>query len=275
MKKWQLGWQLMTQVQKTVFIALIVCAVLSLALPETPYLLRMAGLGAIGAWLVVRPRRGRPSLRPGITAHPPPSRAPGGMGGIMASQTSAPRAPRAPRVLTEEERERSLHSSAGAQGLRLVEGKLDRAGALAQMRKTVDGFPHTRYEAALDAALASIEVAQVDVRVRRAKMIGEARKMDPLNAVFALYYFNSRRSRHPQEAGLGSINLDEALGDLYAHEQIEAAKARCSDLIEEGWSCAYYPDDNGRQVQQLREHHPGFTDAHLHRAADWGYFNNR
>ncbi|MGX5359699.1 hypothetical protein [Kocuria sp. KH4] len=73
----------------------------------------------------------------------------------------------------------------------------------------------------------------------------------------------------------GSISLIEALGDLYTPEQIEAAKARSSALIEEGWTCAYSPDDDGRQIRQLREHHPDFTDVHLHQAADWGFFLNR
>lgn len=157
----------------------------------------------------------------------------------------------------------------------MVEGKQDRAETLTRMRETIGGFPHERYEAELDAALARIEEAQVKARARRQQRITEARQLDLLNAVFALYYFNSRHSRHPAEAGLGSIGLYEALGDLYTREQIDEAKKRSGALIEEGWSCAYYPDDNGRQVQQLREHHPGFIDAHLHQAADWDYFNNR
>lgn len=189
--------------------------------------------------------------------------------------TSPPRHKPTPRVLTEEERESSLHSSAHFQGLRLVAGKQDRAETLAQMQKTIGGFPPERYETELDIALARIQEAQVKVRARRAEFVAEARAMDLLNAVFSIYYFNSRHASHPQEAGLGSISLVEALGDLYSPEQIESAKARSSALIEEGWSCAYYPDDNGRQVQQLREHHPGFTDTHLHKAADWGYFMNR
>lgn len=45
MKKWKLGWRLMTPVQKTVFVMLVVCAASALLLPETPYLIRMAGLG--------------------------------------------------------------------------------------------------------------------------------------------------------------------------------------------------------------------------------------
>jgi hypothetical protein len=157
----------------------------------------------------------------------------------------------------------------------MVAGKQDRAETLAQMRETIGGFPPERYEAELDAALAQIEKEQVKVRAKRDEFVAEARKMDALNAVFAIYYFNSRYASHPPEAGLGSLTLHEVLGDLYAHEQIEAAKTRSSALIEEGWTCPYYPDDNGRQVQQLREHHPGFTDAHLHKAADWGYFMNR
>lgn len=189
--------------------------------------------------------------------------------------TPPPRHTPTPRVLTEQERQSSLHASAHFQGLRLVAGKQNRAESLTQIQKTIGGFPPERYEAELDDALAGIEKEQVKVRARRAEFVAEARAMDPLNAVFSIYYFNSRHSTHPQEAGLGSIKLDEALGDLYTHEQIEAAKDRSSALIEEGWTCAYYPDDNGRQVQQLREHHPGFTDTHLHKAADWGYFMNR
>ena len=189
--------------------------------------------------------------------------------------TPPPRHTPTPRVLTEEERERSLHSAAGFQGVRMVAGKQDRAETLARMRETIGGFPPERYEAELDAALPRIHEAQLKARARRAEFVAEARSMDALNAVFSIYYFNSRHSTHPQEAGLGSIKLYEALGDLYTEEQIEAAKARSSALIEDGWTCAYYPDDNGRQVQQLREHHPGFTDAHLNKAADWGYFMNR
>ena len=190
-------------------------------------------------------------------------------------QWPLPRHKPTPKVLTEEQRESSLHAAAGFQGLRMVAGKQDRAETLAQMRQTIGGFPPERYEAELDAALAGIEHEQAKARARRAEFVAEARAMDPLNAVFSIYYFNSRHATHPQEAGLGSIKLYEALGDLYTEEQIEAAKARSSALIEEGWTCAYYPDDNGRQVDQLREHHPGFTDAHLYKAADWGYFMNR
>lgn len=257
MKKWKLGWRLMTPVQKTVFVMLVVCAASALLLPETPYLIRMAGLGAIGAWLVVRPRRGRLPHRPKSAMTDPSRRKP------------------VPRVLAEEEREPRLRSAASAGGLRLVEGRTDRAGALEQMRETVGGFPPERYGAELDAALARIEAARVDVRARRVKRIAEARRLDPLNAVFALYYFNSRHAEHPAEAGLGSIDLYEALGDLYPREQIDEARERSGALIREGWSCAYHPDDNGRQFQQLREHHPGFIDAHLHEAAGWGHLFNR
>lgn len=155
-----------------------------------------------------------------------------------ADTANAPRRRPTPPVLTEEQRETSLHSSAGFQGLRMVEGKQDRAETLTRMRETIGGFPHERYEAELDAALARIEEAQVKARARRQQRITEARQLDLLNAVFALYYFNSRHSRHPAEAGLGSIGLYEALGDLYTREQIDEAKKRSGALIEEGWSCA-------------------------------------
>lgn len=233
---WKLGWKLMSPVQKTVFIMLIVCVVCALVLPEVPYLIRVAGLGAVGAWLVVRPRRRR---RP---------RPPQPLKDAM-KQWPLPHHTPTPRVLTEEERERSLHSAAGFQGVQMVAGKQDRAETLAQMRKTIAGFPPERYEAELEAALPRIHEAQEKARVRRAKFVAEAREMDSLNAVFSIYYFNSRYASHPQEVGLGTISLTEALGDLYSHEQIEETKARCSALIEEGWSCAYYTDDNGRQVQ--------------------------
>ncbi len=204
-----------------------------------------------------RARRRHSPPAPGVPTAPPPRRTP------------------TPRVLTEEERGRSLRSSAHFQGLRLVAGKQDRAETLAQMRRTIEAFSAERYEAELDAALAGIEQAQVRVRARRAEFVAEARAMDTLNAVFSICYFNSRHAGHPEHAGLGPIPLHEALEDLWTIEQIEAAKARSSALIEEGWTCAYSPDDDGRQIRQLREHHPGFTDAHLHQAADWGFFLNR
>jgi hypothetical protein len=188
---------------------------------------------------------------------------------------TSPRRQPTPRVLTQEQRERSLQAAANFQGLRMVAGNQDRVETLAQMRKTVDGSPLERYEAELDAALTGIAQAQVKARARREEFVAAARSMDVLNAVFAIYNFNSRRANHPEYAGLGPISLVEALGDLYTPAQIEAAKARSSALIEEGWTCAYSPNDDGRQFQQLREHHPGFTDAHLLQAADWGYFMNR
>ncbi|KUG52958.1 hypothetical protein AVL61_12090 [Kocuria rosea subsp. polaris] len=194
---------------------------------------------------------------------------------LRLSTTPRPRRTPSPRVLTEEQRESSLYAAAWFNGTRMAEGKTDRAGALKHMRETIGGFPPERYETQLDAALSGIEEAKARVAARRAKDIAEARQLDALNAVFELHYFNCRFSGHIGEYGLGPINLSEALGDLFDCEQIDEAVTRSDALIEEGWSCAYYPDDNGRQVQQLREHHPGYTDAHLHQAADWGYFMNR
>jgi hypothetical protein len=253
------AWRSLEPRQRGLLIGLLVGAFLWMFTDTLSWIAAGVGLGSGAGWLLGRrrTRRRHSPPAPGVPTAPPPRRIP------------------TPRVLTEEERESSLHAAAHFQGLRLVAGKQDRAETLAQMRRTIEAFSAERYEAELDAALAGIEQEQVTARARRAGFVTETRAMDALNAVFSIYYFNSRHAGHPEHAGLGPIPLHEALGDLYTPEQIEAAKARSSALIEEGWTCAYSPADDGRQFRQLREHHPGFTDAHLHQAADWGFFLNR
>ncbi|MFI7484121.1 hypothetical protein ACH9EU_17110 [Kocuria sp. M1R5S2] len=179
------------------------------------------------------------------------------------------------REETPEHRESRLRSAAMHNGGRMVEGRQLRGAALERMRGTVPGFPPERYEAELDNALARIDERRVEVLARRAQHVAEARELDMLNAVFALHYFNQRFSGHVGEYGLGRIDLVDALGDLYSREQINEAVTRADALIDDGQRCAYFSDDDGRQIRWLRQNHPGFVEAHLHRAADWGYMLNR
>jgi len=184
---------------------------------------------------------------------------------------SIPRHTPTPRVLTEEEREFNLRSSAWYNGGRMHEGKTDRAGALEQMRKTIGDFPPERYETELDTALAGIEETKIRVAARRAKDVAEARQLDLLNAVFALHYFNRRFSGHVGEYGLGPIDLYEALSDLHPREQIDEAVQRSDALIEEGIRMGVGSWDHEPNMAHLRAAHPGFSDRALSKALDWGH----
>jgi hypothetical protein len=245
---------MMTSLQQTVFVMLVACAVLVLVLPDVPSLIRVAGLGAVGAWLVVRPRRDA-----NLRSH------------AMNNQSRTRRGA-APKVLTAEERERSIRSAGWYDGSRMAEGKTDRAGALEHMRDTVPGFPTERYEAELNEALDRIEEAKVGVRARRSRHVAEARELDLLNGVFALHYFNRRFSRHVGEYGLGQISLIDALGDLYTRGQIGEAVSRCDALIEEGIRIGQGRWDFDADMARLRQQHPGFGDRALGDALDWGRY---
>jgi hypothetical protein len=160
-------------------------------------------------------------------------------------------------------------------GIRMVEGRQFREAALEQLQANLPDFPPERYGTELDDALARIDEEQVGVLVRREKMIAEARELDMINAVFAIYYFNSRYSRHVGEYGLGPIKLAEALGDLYSREQIAEAVSRAGALIDEGIRMGYGPWDWDADMDHLRQTHPGFSDRALGEALDWGRFFGR
>jgi hypothetical protein len=157
----------------------------------------------------------------------------------------------------------------------MVEGRQFREAALEQLQANLPGFPQERYGRELDDALARIDEEQVGVLVRREKMIAQARELDMVNAVFAIYYFNSRYSRHVCEYGLGPIPLADALGDLYTPEQIAEAAARADALISEGIRMGYGPWDWDADMAHLRQTHPGFSDRALGDALDWGRFFGR
>lgn len=178
-------------------------------------------------------------------------------------------------MLTEQERESSLHSTAWYNGARIVEDKTDRAGALATMRDTVPGFALERYETELADALAGIEKARNHVRARRAELVAEAQQLDPLNAVFALRYFNRRFTGHVGEYGLGPIDLIEALGDLGTLEQVDEAVKRSDALIEEGIRMGIGSWDHEPNMDHLRAIHPGFRDQALSKALNWGHLIHR
>ncbi len=182
-----------------------------------------------------------------------------------------PRHTPTPKVVTEEERESSLRSAAWYNGGRRGDGKTDRAGALATMRETIGGFPPERYEDELDAALAGIEEARIRVVARRAEHVAEARELDPLNAVLDLHYFNRWFSGLVGQYGLGRIDLREALGDLYAHEEIDEAVVRSDALIEEGIRMGIGSWEHEPNMAHLRAAHPGFSDRAVSRALDSGH----
>ncbi|MCK6208933.1 hypothetical protein KZX45_00040 [Georgenia sp. EYE_87] len=161
------------------------------------------------------------------------------------------------------------------QGIRMVEGRQFREAALEQLQVNLPGFPPERYGTELDDALARIDEDQVVVLVRREQMIAEARERDLLNAVFSIYYFNSRYSRHDSEVGLGPIKLADALGDLYTHEQLSEAAARANALITDGIRMGYGHLDWNADMDHLRRSHPGFSDRALGDALDWGRFFGR
>ncbi|MGJ9373304.1 hypothetical protein [Nesterenkonia sp. CF4.4] len=255
MKNWQLAWQMMTSMQKTVFIMLIVCAVCVLVLPETPYLVRMAGLGAFGAWLVIRPRRNR-------ALHLP-----------KASSSDRPQAQ--PRMLTEAERNTRLRVAAWHNGRRMVVGQSDRAGALKQMSDTIPDLPLERYELALDEALTRIHGHRAEVWARRAALVAQAHEMDALNAVFALHYYNRRYSGHIGEYGLGQIDLVDALGSRFLRGQIDEEVRRSDALIEEGIRRGAGSWDKEPNMAALRRDFPGFEDRALNDALDWGHVTHR
>ncbi|MHA7263689.1 hypothetical protein ACX80W_10855 [Arthrobacter sp. TMN-37] len=176
---------------------------------------------------------------------------------------------------TGEDREEQLRWPATFRGIRILDCKTDRVGALEQIRDTVPGFPPERYEAELDEALARIEEYRVGIRTRRAELVQEAREMDALNGVFALRYFNRRFSGNLGEYGLGPINLPQALGDLYPREVIEEAVARSDAMIDEGIGMGVGSWDHEPNIAYLRQAHPGFNDRALSDALDWGHLIHR
>lgn len=178
-------------------------------------------------------------------------------------------------MLTEQERESGLHSAAWYNGTRIAEDETDRAGALAAMRDTVPGFALERYETELADALVGIEKAKMRVRARRTELVAGARQLDPLNAVFALRFFNRRLSGHVGEYGLGPIDLIEALGDLCTLDQIDEALERSDALIEEGIRMGIGSWDHESDMAHLRAIHPGFRDQALSKALDWGHLIHR
>ncbi|MUN62152.1 hypothetical protein GMA12_03170 [Kocuria sediminis] len=176
---------------------------------------------------------------------------------------------------TPEQRESELRSMAMHFGGRLVAGRDFREAVLERMQANLPGFPPERYESELEAALARIDEAQVDVMARREQLIAEARQLDRLHAVFTIHYFNRRFSGHVGEYGLGRINLVDALGDLYAREQITEAVRRCDALIEEGIRMGISSWDHEPNMAHLRRAHPGFDDRALSQVLDWGHLIHR
>lgn len=172
---------------------------------------------------------------------------------------------------TPEHRDERLRWAATFRGTRLLEGRTDRGGALEEIRNTVLGFPFERYESELDEALARIDQYRVGVRARRAKLVGEAREMDALNAVFTLWYFNGRFSGHVGECALGPIDPVKALGDLHPPEVLEEVAVRSAALIDEGVSMGIGSWDHEPNMAHLRQSHPGFSDRALADALDWGH----
>ncbi|MHA7263690.1 hypothetical protein ACX80W_10860 [Arthrobacter sp. TMN-37] len=258
MKKWQLGWRMMTPPQKAVTAALIACAIVALVLPEIPFLIRVAGLGALGAWLLARPRRQRPLHY--LTVD-------------MEDDLSPYREP-THEVLTAADRA-SIRTAGWYNGCRMAEGKTNRAGALQRMRDTIPGLPAEHYEAGLDEALMRIEAFKAEVRDRRARLVAEARESDALNAVFALHYYNRRYSRHVGQYGLGEIDLEDALGDLFSRKQIHEKVMRSDALIEEGIRMGRGSWDHEPNMAHLRQTHPGFNDQALSDALGWGHVMHR
>jgi hypothetical protein len=157
----------------------------------------------------------------------------------------------------------------------MFEGRTERVGALEQIRDTVPNFPPERYEAEFDEALARIEQYRVGVRARRVELVQEARKMDALNAVFALRYYNRRFSGHIGEYGLGAIDLLQALGDLHPPQVIEEAVARADAMTDEGIRMGVGSWDHEPNIAYLRQAHPGFNDRALSQALDWGHLIHR
>lgn len=174
-----------------------------------------------------------------------------------------------------EQREAGLRSMAMHFAGRLVEGRDFREAVLERMQANLPGFPVERYAAELDAALARIEQAQVDVMARREQLIAEARRLDRLNAVFTIRYYNRRYSGRSTEYGLGPIDPVEALSDLYSHEQIAEAVVDADALIDEGIRMGYGSWDHEPNMAHLRAAHPGFDDRALSKALDWGHLIGR
>lgn len=247
------AWRLMEPLQKGLLLGVLGGALLSLLTWQVLWMGAGVFLG-VGIGSIVGHRRRTPH-RPGSSAL---------TGGPVRRPGPRPEE-------TPEQWEERLNSAATFNGVRMLEGRTDRAGALEQMRDTVPGFPPDRYAAELDRALTRMEELRVGVRSRRARLVEEAREMDVLNGVFALRYYNGRFSGHPGEYGLGPIDLIHALGDLYPREVIEEALARADALIKEGIAMGIGSWDSEPNMAYLRQAHPGFDDRALGKALDWGH----
>ncbi|GGG61547.1 hypothetical protein GCM10011374_25760 [Kocuria dechangensis] len=251
------AWRDLEPMQKGLVLGVLAGAVLAVLTRQLSWLAVGVFLGAGAGYLVGRRRHTQ--LQTGHHAQ---------NAAVMSSTEHRPEE-------TPEHREERLRWAATYRGTRMLEGKTDRAGALGQIRDTVPGFGPERYESELEAALARIEQYRVGVRARRAKNLAQAREMDVLNAVFALHYFNRRFSGHVGEYGLGRIDPEEALGDLYTRKQIAEAVTRSNALIEEGLRMGIGPMDIHADMDRLRAAHPGFNDRALSDAVNWGYLIHR
>ncbi len=240
----------MSTPQKMVFVVLVFCAMTVLILPEIPYVLRMCGAAAVGAWLVVRPRRSS------------------GKKVVSPYRTKA-------RVRTADERELDVRSCARHWATRMLQGECDRREAIRRVRETVPGFRFQRYERDFDDALNLSEKDKVSVRARRDELIAKARQQDVFNAVFTIHFYNCRYSGHMGEYGLGHINIIDALGDVFSPDLIAEAVRRADALIEDGQQCGSRARDVPEDMAALAEAHPGYHHDHLSDAMFWGYHLNR
>lgn len=149
-----------------------------------------------------------------------------------------------------------------------------REQTIQRMQSVAPGFPRETYEQELTRAMEWAEEHRQDGLRRRRLEIEEAKKLDVLNAVFALYLLNTRYGSHYVENGLGYIDIQQELGSTYSSHDVETAKRKAkavtssaADSVWRSWDAPHLTD--------LRAKFPEYNDSNLSAAIGHAYWLNR
>jgi hypothetical protein len=142
------------------------------------------------------------------------------------------------------------------------------------MQSVAPGFPLEAYEQELTRAMEWAEEYRQDGLRRRRLEIEKAKKLDVLNAVFALYLLNTRYGSHYVEDGLGYIDIQQELGGTFSSHDLETAKRKANEVIRSAKNLVWRSWD-GPHLSDLRAKFPQYNDSNLSAAIGHAYWLNR